>query len=154
MSTEQARAPRPFTGRHMAAIMVAFFGVVIAVNVTMARLATSTFTGVVVENSYVASQEFNHWLDEARAEDRLGWKATATRDAAGHVVVTLAGAPAGAQVRGDAWHPLGRAPDHELRFAPAGQGFRSAEPLAAGRWRIRLEVTAGGKRWRTEEMVG
>ena len=48
------KAVRPFTGRHMAAIMVAFFGVVIAVNVYMARLATSTFTGVVVENSYVA----------------------------------------------------------------------------------------------------
>jgi nitrogen fixation protein FixH len=56
----------------MAAIMVAFFAVVIAVNVYMARLASSTFTGVVVENSYVASQHFNRWLDEARAEERLG----------------------------------------------------------------------------------
>lgn len=153
MSTAGKQA-RPFTGRHMAMIMVAFFGVVIAVNVYMARLASSTFTGVVVENSYVASQHFNRWLDEARAEDRLGWHARAVRDPDGHVLVTLAGAPAGAQVRGDAWHPLGRAPDHDLRFAPVAAGFRSAEPLPAGRWRIRIEVQAAGKRWRTEEMVG
>ncbi|MDE2621401.1 MAG: FixH family protein [Sphingomonadales bacterium] len=145
---------RPFTGRHMMAIMVAFFGVVIAVNVYMAGLATSTFTGVVVENSYVASQHFNRWLDEARAEERLGWHARAVRAADGHVLVTLEGAPAGAVVRGDAWHPLGRAPDHDLKFAPVAAGFRSAEPLPAGRWRIRIEVTAPGRRWRTEEMVG
>jgi nitrogen fixation protein FixH len=155
MRRESSRAAaRPFTGRHMAAIMVAFFGVVIAVNVYMARLASSTFTGVVVENSYVAGQHFNRWLGEARAEERLGWHASAVRDADGHVRVTLAGTPAGAAVRGDAWHPLGRAPDHELTFAPVAGGFRSAAPIPAGRWRIRLEVSAGGRRWRTEEMIG
>ena len=53
---------RAFTGRHMAAIMVAFFGVVIVVNLLNARLASSTFGGEVVENSYVASQDFNRWL--------------------------------------------------------------------------------------------
>ena len=79
--TQQRRIARPFTGKHMAAIMIAFFGVVIAVNVLMARLATSTFGGLVVENSYVASQKFNRWLGEARSEKALGWKATVTRGA-------------------------------------------------------------------------
>ena len=36
---------RPFTGRHMAMILIAGFGVVIAVNVAMARMAISTFGG-------------------------------------------------------------------------------------------------------------
>jgi len=156
---KSVRSPsgRPFTGRHMAVFMVTFFAVVIVVNVTMARLASSSFTGVVVENSYVASQHFNRWLEEARAEDRLGWHARAERDGQGHVLVTLTGGPAGAVVRADAWHPLGRAPDHGLRFTPVDAGgsggFRSTEPLPAGRWRIRIEVTAGAERWRTEEMV-
>jgi len=66
------QAARPFTGRKMAAIMVAFFAVVIIVNVYMAREASSTFGGVVVENSYVASQQYNRWLDEASAENALG----------------------------------------------------------------------------------
>lgn len=52
------RPPGPFNGRHMTAILVAFFAVVIAVNVLMARFIICTFGGVVVENSYVASQHF------------------------------------------------------------------------------------------------
>lgn len=145
--------PGPFTGRHMALIMVGFFAVVIGVNVLMARLATSSFTGIVVENSYVASQHFNRWLDEARAEERLGWHARASRAADGHVVIALDGAPAGAVVSAVAWHPLGRERDRALRFAARDGRYRSAEVLPAGRWRIRIEVRAAGQRWRTEEAV-
>ena len=87
--------PRPFTGRHMAMIMIAFFGVVIAVNVLMARFAVSTFGGVVVENSYVASQHFNRWLDEARVEGALGWKAVLSRTADGRVIAELKARHAG-----------------------------------------------------------
>ena len=58
MSATQA-AQRPFTGRHMALIMVSFFLVVIGVNVFMAVLANRSWTGLVVQNSYVASQHFN-----------------------------------------------------------------------------------------------
>ena len=47
---------KKFTGKHMATILVLGFGVVVAVNFTMASLATNGFSGVVVENSYVASQ--------------------------------------------------------------------------------------------------
>lgn len=148
-----ARTIKPFNGRHMALIMVAFFGVVIAVNFFMAHLASSTFSGVVVENGYVASQKFNRWLDEARAEDKLGWKATVRREADGRVAVVLAGVPAGAVVSGEAWHPLGRAPDRVLHFRAGAQGLRSAEIIPAGRWRIRLEVRSGGQHWRSDEIV-
>ena len=56
---------RQFTGRHMLAILIAFFGTVIAVNMVMAVLATRTFGGLVVENSYVATRQFNGWLEQA-----------------------------------------------------------------------------------------
>ena len=79
----------PFTGKHFTVIMVAFFAVVIGVNLLMARAASSTFGGVVVENSYVASQEFNTWLAEARKEKALGWSAQATRLPDGRVSVVL-----------------------------------------------------------------
>ena len=84
---------RTFTGRHMFAILAVFFGVVIAVNFTMATFASTTFGGVVVENSYVASQHFNRWLDEAAEEKALGWQARVSRTASGRVTIDLAGAP-------------------------------------------------------------
>ncbi|ESZ68246.1 hypothetical protein X726_32300 [Mesorhizobium sp. L103C105A0] len=67
------RKPREFTGRHMLATVLAFFGVVIAVNLTMATLANTSWTGLVVENTYVASQQFNKKAEEGRAQAALGW---------------------------------------------------------------------------------
>ena len=58
--------------------MLAFFGVIIAVNVVMATLASTSWTGLVVENSYVASQEFNRKAEEGRAQAALGWKSRLT----------------------------------------------------------------------------
>ncbi len=144
----------PFTGKHITIIMVAFFAVVIAVNVFMARSAISTFGGVVVENSYVASQNYNTWLREAAKEKALGWTAKASRRADGRLVVTVSGAPANAKLSGDAWHPLGRLPDVPMLFARQGDGsFLSDKVLPQGRWRMRLEARAGEQRWRTEQEV-
>ncbi len=144
----------PFTGRHIAMILVAFFTVVITVNIYMARSAISTFGGEVVENSYVASQHYNKWLDEAAREKALGWQAKATRDADGRVSVTLAGAPANAVLAGDARHPLGRLPDQMLKFQRQADGsWLSDKPLPQGRWTLRIEADAGKTRWRTEQTL-
>lgn len=59
--------PREFTGRHMAFIMIAFFTVVVGVNVTMATLARTSWTGLIVPNAYVASQRFNAETDRRQA---------------------------------------------------------------------------------------
>lgn len=141
---------RQFTGRHMAGILVAFFAVIIAVNVLMARFAISTFGGEVVENSYVASQHFNRWLDEAASERAQGATAEIRRAHDGHIVVRLSGSQP-ATVTALARHPLGRLTDREIAFTPAEAGtFVSREILPAGRWRLRLTVTAPGRTWRTE----
>jgi nitrogen fixation protein FixH len=63
-----------FTGRHMLAIMLAFFGVIIGVNVTMAVMANTSWSGFVVKNSYIASQEFNRRAAEGREQAALGWR--------------------------------------------------------------------------------
>jgi len=150
MNREQGK----FTGWHATFILVAFFGVVVAVNFTMAALARSTFGGVVVENSYVASQEFNGWLEEARESDTLGWKASLAREADGRVEVTLAGAPTGTQLSGVARHPLGRLEDVPLAFTAQDDGkYRSSSALPEGRWTIRLEAHSDEALWRAEEDV-
>jgi nitrogen fixation protein FixH len=48
-----------FTGRHMLTIMVAFFLVVLTANMCLVYFASHSWTGLVVENSYVASQQFD-----------------------------------------------------------------------------------------------
>ena len=142
---------RTFTGRHMAMILVAGFGVVIAVNLIMARLAVSTFGGVVVENSYVASQEFNAWLEAAHESRALGWEPRVTRRGDGRIVVDFAAEASPRTLEGVARHPLGRLPDASLVFASAGQGsFVSTAPLAPGRWTLRLKGRAGEHQWRGE----
>lgn len=145
-------AVRRFTGHHAAAIIVAFFAVVIGVNVFMARMAISTFGGIVVENSYVASQHYNKWLDQAARERALGWSARMDRgagDAVDLVLADSAGQPlAGAKVSATAVHPLGRIPDRELAVREVAPGRYSAA-LEPGRWRLRLSVTAQGQTWRT-----
>lgn len=143
-----------FTGKHMLMTMIGGFGVVIAVNLVMAREAVSTFGGVVVENSYVASQHFNRWLNEADKEKSLGWEIAVDRDASGMVRITPRNIPDGAVIRGDARHPLGRLPDRLLQFESDGSGhYVSKAPLPAGRWTIRVEISHGGDRWRTEESL-
>lgn len=70
-----------FTGRKMLLIMVSFFGVIIAVNGTMLTLAVKTFGGLVVDNSYVASQKFNENIAAAQAQPIRGWSLDLTADA-------------------------------------------------------------------------
>ena len=61
------------TGRHVFVALVLFFGIIIAVNTTLAVLASASWTGLVVENGYVASQNFNRDLAEARRQAGFGW---------------------------------------------------------------------------------
>lgn len=67
-----------FTGRHMWLLILGFFGVIIAVNVGMAIVASTSWTGLVVGNSYVASQEFEEKRLAHEAQAAAGWRATLT----------------------------------------------------------------------------
>ena len=149
----RAFTTRPFTGRHAAILIVLFFSVVIAVNFIMARAALRTFGGTVVENSYVASQNFNGWLHEAKREQNLGWGAVAQRRSDSRVAIRLSGIPAGdVTLTGEARHPLGTLADRQLAFDPQADGsFLSRDPLPAGRWQVRIAVSAAGQVWRTQQ---
>lgn len=142
---------RKFTGWHMTGIMVLFFGTVMAVNFTMAYRATSTFGGVVVQNSYVASQNFNGWLDDAEAQERLGWEAVASLRDDGRVEVRFTGPSDAAGLIAMARHPLGHAEPQYLAFDALGGGeYLSREALDEGRWLVRMQLTDGANIWRRE----
>lgn len=142
---------RQFTGRDMAIVMVAGFGLVVAVNFYMAARAADSFGGVVVENSYVASQKFNGWLDKAQHSRALGWKAVIGRDAAGHLLVETAGVPEGAMVRAELRRPLGDAGLELITLNGTDTGrYRSQAPLDKGRWIVRLEIWNGADIWQSQ----
>ena len=138
---------RPFTGWHMTGIFIAFFGVVIAVNLVMARYAVGTFGGTVVDNSYVASQSFNRWLDEANKQEKLGWTPIIAINDARQVVisVSLNGVPlTDLTAAGLAVHPLGRAPSVPLVFEKSGSGqLQTRQALPEGRWLVQLTLRRG-----------
>lgn len=142
---------RTFTGKHMAALLVAGFGIVVAVNLLMATLAVGGFSGVVVENSYVASQRFNGWLEQARQQQALGWTAVPTRLVDGRVAIAADGVPRGAKVAAELRRPLGNPDTTRLAFFPAAGGqFTSRTSIGPGRWIIRLTITADTRRWSSE----
>ena len=68
-----ASTQKEIKGGHVLAMLLAFFGVIIAVNMVMAYFANSTWSGLVVENGYVASQNFDENLAKAKAQEALGW---------------------------------------------------------------------------------
>ncbi|MBN8819589.1 MAG: FixH family protein [Sphingomonas sp.] len=140
---------RTFTGRHITIILVAFFGVVMVVNFTMAYFASATFGGLVVENSYVASQKYNGWLEQAREQKALGWSLDIARGGKDRLEARMAseGQPlTDAHIVATARHPLGRLPDVTLRFRSLGDGrYESLETLPAGRWIVHLQAQAHGR---------
>ncbi|MBL4874184.1 MAG: FixH family protein [Rhodobacteraceae bacterium] len=61
---------KELTGRKVLMILLAAFGTIFAVNMTLLYQAVKTFPGLEVKNSYVASQTFD---DRAIAQRALGW---------------------------------------------------------------------------------
>ncbi len=141
---KQAAKTGKFTGRHMLFIMLAFFGTVIAVNITMALLATGSWTGLVVKNSFVASQEFNAQQAGQQTAEAIGWQLAAEIDA-GHLIVRLrdtAQRPlSDMDVTIRAGRPVHEGGDQPLPIVAAGQGvYRSVDPLPAGQWNLTIDL--------------
>lgn len=139
---------RPFTGWYMLAIMVAFFGVIISVNLLMATFANTSWTGLVVQNTYVASQQFNERVAESRAQAALGWKGTLTI-ANGNIRYSLTDA-SGAPVLIDGVtasfrRPAYEAEDWQVALQRDVDGtFSIATPIRDGIWIVGTEAKVVG----------
>jgi nitrogen fixation protein FixH len=132
----------PLTGRKVFAITASFFGLIIGVNGVLAYQAVSTFPGLEVKNSYVASQTFDA---ERAAQNGLGWalEVTAERDA---VTLAFTGAD-GLPVRPQSLTAtIGRATealdDSVPAFAYAAGHYTAPVSLDPGKWVLRVEALA------------
>lgn len=150
MTDTPAADPKEFTGRHMWYLAIGFFGVIIAVNITLAVLSSATWTGLVVSNSYVASQEFEDKRIAHEAQLAAGWDATFTYapGLATLTVVDAAGKPvelgtATLQIN----RPVGGHDDQAVTFdRTATGGYVAALTLEPGVWEamVRAAETSQG----------
>lgn len=146
-----------FTGRHMLMCMLAFFGVILCVNLTMAWLASRTWTGLVVKNSYVASQAFNDELDRAHEQNARGWTPVLSynaglfrfrlRDRNGSSVPL-------ANVRMTIGRPAFEQQDAIIALTRAGrEGYQADWALAPGPWAIRIDADVGESTYRLDHRI-
>jgi nitrogen fixation protein FixH len=129
------------TGKHVLAITVSAFAVIIAVNLTLAYQAVSTFPGLEVQNSYVASQGFN---DRKAAQEALGW-VVAPSYAAGRVDLAFTDRDGQPVVVHELEVLIGRTTstvdDARPEFLQAGDVYTAALPLARGKWMVKVTAT-------------
>lgn len=138
--TTSTRPPREFTGRKMFLVTASAFAIIIAVNVTMAVKAVSTFPGLEVENSYVASQTFDV---ERKAQLSLGW--TARVEASGGAfrlgLVDAKGHPADvAKLDVTVGRSTERTDDHRPALVFDGAEWTAPLELAPGLWQVWVEA--------------
>ncbi|MEP4980432.1 FixH family protein [Ascidiaceihabitans sp.] len=133
---------RKLTGWHVFTMFAVGFGIIITVNLTLAYNAVSSFPGVEVKNSYVASQSFDVRRD---AQVSLGWQVTA-RAQNGEVRLIISdadGQPVKAQRLSAT---LGRATHVQSDMVPDfrfdGKGYTAQVDLAPGNWNIRMVAQA------------
>lgn len=143
----QVKTSGTFTGWHMLGIMFAFFGVIISVNFVMAYVAVKSWSGLVVSNSYVASQEFNEKAISGKQQAALGWKITTTY-AEGQFTMMLTdhqGQPVYVKSAiADFKRPVGDVDDTKLQLIPAEKGILKAKAhLADGAWILEINADAG-----------
>jgi len=140
-----------FTGRKFFVLTASIFGVIIAVNAGMAYKALSTFPGMEVANSYVASQTFD---GDKAAQIALGWTLATDYDFAAQTLrlnfTDAAGQPAPVdRLEVLVGRPTEAADDQHPDFLREGGAFIAPVALTPGKWMLHVDAfTADGIRFR------
>lgn len=145
-------ADRPLNGRAVLVMLVAFFGLVMVVNVFMVRAAISTFGGVDTPSSYQAGLVFAADEEAARAQAARNWSVRAHLDAisGGDAIVIDVhdgdGHPVtGADLTVRLAHPIDERQDIEVPMEEVGGGaYRGATPVELGQRILDIDIARGG----------
>src|SRR3954464_2729482 len=149
-------SPKPLTGRKVLFMLLAFFGVVIGVNLTMLKLAMLTLPGTDVDSAYSASLAYESEIAAAHDQNARNWKVDARigRDSAGGATVQLEardnnGTPmSGLKFQGRFERPTDRRADKPVALAEVAIGIYrgNAAGIVPGQWDLVLEGQAAGQR--------
>jgi nitrogen fixation protein FixH len=152
--SEHARTTE-LTGRMVLGLIVAFFGVIFAVNGVLVHEALSTFGGVETDSSYKAGQQFEGEVMMAKAQEAKHWRVDAKLNAAvdgGAVLDIVARDASGAVLTGlqpsvSFERPTDRRLDRTVAVSEDEPGhFRAPVQIAAGQWDLVIELWRAGQR--------
>ncbi len=142
MSDQTDKKEFELTGKHVLAITVSAFALIIGVNVFMAYSAIQTFPGLETDNSYVASQQFDRLK---AAQLGLGWEVAAKIE--GETLVLDIRDKDGEAVEVKSIYGIfGRAThvksDQEPNFSQSSTGAYVADvgKLDPGNWNLRVNI--------------
>lgn len=143
------QAARPLTGRLVFVLLVAFFGVVIGVNLVMMKLAIQTLPGTEVDSAYSASLAYEKEIAAAHEQNMRHWQidAQVQRGADGAAMLRVEarddnGRPlSGLKFLGRFERPTDRRADQAVTLAETGIGIYSgnAALIAPGQWDLVLQ---------------
>jgi nitrogen fixation protein FixH len=146
-------------------ILLAFFGTVIAVNVTMMKLAIATLPGTEVDSAYSASIGYEKEIRAAEDQAARNWRVDAhiVRDRDGSATLEVAahdrdGRPlSGLAFSGRLERPTDKRADLKVALAEVASGvYRgSAGTVAPGQWDLVIEgdAAAGGRMFLSKNRV-
>lgn len=136
------------TGRHVLLGLIAFFGIVFAVNGVFLYQALSTHTGVVSNEPYRKGLEYNRTIEADERQTELGWTADLSVPVkAGDVRLALVdskgGPVAGLGLTGRVGRPSTDREDQKLAFSESSAGTYVAPLLALGEgtWIVEVQAT-------------
>lgn len=132
-------------GWHVLVMMLAFFGVTIAVNVAFTIYALGTFSGEDVSKPYLRGLDYNRTLEARASQAALGWAATieAVRENGGAVIAAHiedrdGQAKSALTVEAVLRRPTNARLDRTIELVPGDDGNYKAvaSDLAPGAWDV------------------
>ena len=148
---------KPLTGRMVLVMLLAFFGVVIGVNVTMMKLAIATLPGTEVDSAYSASIGYEKEIRAAHDQAARDWRVDAhiVRDRDGFATLQVEARDkdgqrlSGLSFRGMLERPTDKRADLAVALSEVENGvYRgNAGAIACGQWDLVIEGDmVGGER--------
>jgi nitrogen fixation protein FixH len=149
-------AAKPLTGTKVFLMLVAFFGLVIGVNVTMMKLAIATLPGTDVDSPYAAGLTYDREIAAAQDQAARKWQVNAHIERRADGAATLQvdardakGQPmSGLKFGGRLERPTDKRADLQLDLSESGIGIYrgNVASVAPGQWDLVIEGEARGER--------
>jgi len=143
-------------------IFVAFFGVLIVVNIVFVTLAFDSYSGLADDDPYDRGITYNRVLEGEEIQKALGWSVDLQkqRDQGGDFLrlsaADKAGAPLSrADISAKLYRPVIEGMDQNLVFEDKGEGVFEArlDGVPKGNWELRVLIESGVHSYRFSQRV-